>query len=467
MIKRNQPILNVLNAATDGVILFASYFVASWIRFGVMKGHLSLADAWSIHYREMFLIYSLMMVIVFFVRGAYGSKRKQDIHKEVTQVIYLNCIGIILFTSIQYFTKAGVFSRLTYLFFYLVSTTALVIKKVALKKALYAFRTNGKNLKHVVVVGNGNLAKQYCDAVKNTPEYGYQVDGYVSKVARDGLGKNLGTYEDLPEILDNSEIDELIVALEPHEFHFMSQVISSSEKSGVKVSVIPFYNYYLPANPVVEEIDNIKLFALRTTPFDDILNAFVKRLFDIVVSLILIIISSPVMLFAAIGTKITGGPGPIIFKQERVGLNRKVFTMYKFRSMRMNDEENKAWSQNTDSRKTKFGSFIRKFSIDELPQFFNVLKGDMSIIGPRPEIPYFVEQFKEEIPMYMIRHLVRPGITGWAQVNGYRGDTSIKKRIECDIWYIEHWSLMLDIIIVFRTVFGGMINSEKVGNQEQ
>ena len=167
----------------------------------------------------------------------------------------------------------------------------------------------------------------------------------------------------------------------------------------------------------------------------------------------------------ALMIKLTGGKGPVIFKQERIGRNRVPFTMYKFRSMKVNSEENTAWSTNTDTRKTAFGSFIRKFSIDELPQFFNVLKGDMSLIGPRPEIPHYVDQFKEEIPMYMIRHLVRPGITGWAQVNGYRGNTSIKKRIEYDIWYIEHWSPQLDLVIVFRTVFGGLINSEKVGKQ--
>ena len=167
------------------------------------------------------------------------------------------------------------------------------------------------------------------------------------------------------------------------------------------------------------------------------------------------------MLLAAVGVKLSS-PGPIIFRQKRVGLNKKPFYMYKFRSMRVNAASDTGWSTNSDPRKTRFGSFIRKFSIDELPQFFNVLKGDMSLVGPRPELPHFVDQFKEEIPLYMVKHQVRPGITGWAQVNGLRGDTSIKERIEHDVYYIENWSILLDIKILFLTLFKGFVNQEKL-----
>ena len=182
---------------------------------------------------------------------------------------------------------------------------------------------------------------------------------------------------------------------------------------------------------------------------------------DIAGALVLIVLSSPVMLLAAVGVKLSS-PGPIIFRQKRVGLNKKPFYMYKFRSMRVNTASDTGWSTNSDPRKTRFGSFIRKFSIDELPQFFNVLKGDMSLVGPRPELPHFVDQFKEEIPLYMVKHQVRPGITGWAQVNGLRGDTSIKERIEHDVYYIENWSILLDIKILFLTLFKGFVNQEKL-----
>ena len=164
----------------------------------------------------------------------------------------------------------------------------------------------------------------------------------------------------------------------------------------------------------------------------------------------------------AIGVKLSS-PGPVLFKQIRVGYNRKEFQMLKFRSMRVNEKQDTAWSTNRDSRKTVYGSFIRKFSLDELPQLFNVLKGDMSLVGPRPELPHFVEKFREEIPLYMVKHQVRPGITGWAQINGFRGDTDVARRIELDLWYIDHWSIALDLKILLKTVFGGkMVNSEEI-----
>jgi len=239
-------------------------------------------------------------------------------------------------------------------------------------------------------------------------------------------------------------------------------VIQLCEKSGTKVSVIPFYNDVIPTRAIVDNIGAIKLIQLRTTPLDEPFNAALKRGFDILVSLLGLIVLSPLMLIIAVAIKLSS-PGPVLFKQERVGLNKKHFTMLKFRSMKVNDAQDTAWSKDEDSRRTAVGSILRKFSLDELPQLFNVLGGDMSLIGPRPEIPFFVEQFRETVPLYMVKNQVRPGITGWAQVNGYRGDTSIPKRIEHDIWYIENWSFGLDMKIILMTVFGGMINREVVG----
>ena len=240
----------------------------------------------------------------------------------------------------------------------------------------------------------------------------------------------------------------------------MAQIIQTCEKDGTKLSVVPYYTKYLSSNPQIDNANGLALINLRRIPLDNLGNAFIKRTTDILTSLLLIALTSPLMLVAAIGVKLSS-PGPIIFKQERVGKDKKTFYMYKFRSMKTNSSENTGWSKNEDNRKTWFGSLIRKCSIDELPQFFNVLKGDMSLIGPRPELPFFVEQFKEEIPRYMVKHQVRPGITGWAQVNGLRGDTSIKKRIEYDLYYIENWTLAFDLRILFMTVFC-MFNKEKI-----
>ena len=253
----------------------------------------------------------------------------------------------------------------------------------------------------------------------------------------------------------------MVCALDISESEHLKQVIADCEKTGSKVSIIPFCYKYISSRPYIDQLENIPLINVRRIPLDNMGNAFLKRGMDIIGSLILILLSSPLMLFAAVGVKLTSR-GPVIFKQKRVGLNKKLFTMYKFRSMKLNTESGTAWSKNADPRKTKFGSFLRKFSIDELPQFYNVLKGDMSLVGPRPEIPFFVDSFQEQIPLYMVKHQVKPGITGLAQVRGYRGDTSIEKRIECDIEYIENWNLLLDIQILLQTAFKAFKNDEQL-----
>ena len=209
----------------------------------------------------------------------------------------------------------------------------------------------------------------------------------------------------------------------------------------------------------MDDLDGLSVIDTRRVPLDNWVKSALKRAFDVVFAMAAIVVTSPVMLVAVVMIKLTS-PGPVIFRQERVGLNRKTFMMYKFRSMHVqtDDEEREQWTTKNDSRKTKWGALMRKTSIDELPQFFNVLKGDMSVVGPRPERPFFVEKFREEVPRYMIKHQVRPGITGWAQVNGLRGDTSIEDRIAHDLYYIENWTFGFDLRIIFLTVFKGLVN---------
>ena len=231
------------------------------------------------------------------------------------------------------------------------------------------------------------------------------------------------------------------------------------EKAGVHTKFIPDYNHVIPTKPYTEDLDGLPIIHVRHVPLSSSLNNAVKRTIDVVGSLFGLIILAIPMLIVALIIKITS-PGPLIFKQERIGLHNKAFQMYKFRSMRVQDasEEKKAWTTKNDPRVTPIGKFMRKTNIDELPQLVNVLRGDMSLVGPRPERPFFVKKFQEVIPRYMIKHQVRPGMTGWAQVNGYRGDTSIVKRIECDLYYVENWTLWLDFKILFLTFFGRSVN---------
>ncbi|MEG2678886.1 MAG: exopolysaccharide biosynthesis polyprenyl glycosylphosphotransferase, partial [Oscillospiraceae bacterium] len=304
-------------------------------------------------------------------------------------------------------------------------------------------------------------AAQYAAVIHVQRDFGYQLIGYLADTQNLPNTAYLGKFSALESVLQTNNPDEVVAALDAGDYHQMESIIAACEKTGCKLSILPFYSKFLPAHPDIDEVGGLMLINLRRIPLDNLFYAFIKRATDLIGSVLLIVLTSPIMLFAAIGIKCTS-PGPVIFRQERVGLNKKPFVMYKFRSMRLNDESTTAWSTDQDPRKTKFGAFLRKFSIDELPQFFNVLFGSMSLVGPRPELPHFVSQFQDSVPLYMVKHQVRPGITGWAQVHGLRGDTSIPARVEHDIWYIEHWTWALDIKILFMTIFKGLVNGESL-----
>lgn len=269
----------------------------------------------------------------------------------------------------------------------------------------------------------------------------------------------IGQIDNLFYILPENKLDEIAVTLALENYGRLEEIVNLCEKSGVHTKFIPDYNSVIPSKPYTEDLNGLPVINIRHVPLTNTLNMVAKRAFDIVFGAIALVIFSPVLLVTALLIKCTS-EGPVIFKQERVGLHNKPFQMYKFRTMELQkpSEEKKEWTTRDDPRVTKVGRVLRRTSIDELPQLFNVLLGDMSLVGPRPERPFFVEKFKEEIPRYMIKHQVRPGMTGWAQVNGYRGDTSIRKRIDCDLYYIENWTMGLDIKILFLTIFKGFVN---------
>ena len=303
------------------------------------------------------------------------------------------------------------------------------IFKELIRAILKKYRKQGYNQKHILLVGYSQAAEGYLDRVITHPEWGYIVNGILADNVPDeteyrGI-KVLGGTEALAQILPENKMDEIVITLGLSEYHKLAHIVNMCEKSGVHTKFVPDYNNVIPTKPYTEDIQGLPVINIRRVPLNDPLNKWMKRGVDIFGAFVAIILFSPVMVATAIMIKKTS-PGPLIFSQERVGLQNKPFKMYKFRSMVVQDEkkEKKGWTTKDDPRVTTVGRFIRKTSIDELPQLFNVLRGDMSLVGPRPERPQFVEKFKEEIPRYMIKHQVRPGLTGWAQVNGYRGDTS-------------------------------------------
>ena len=273
--------------------------------------------------------------------------------------------------------------------------------------------------------------------------------------------KVLGRINNLSVILPENKLDEIAITLGLNEYFRLEEIVAMCEKSGVHTQFVPDYHNIIPTKPYTEDLQGLPVINIRYVPLSNTFNAMLKRIVDIFGALVAIILFSPVMLFSCIMIKLTS-PGPLIYRQTRVGLHNKPFEMYKFRSMEVQTEEKekKAWTVKNRPACDGIWKIHAPYQLDELPQLFNILKGDMSLVGPRPERPFFVEKFREEIPRYMVKHQVRPGLTGWAQVNGYRGDTSIRKRIDCDLYYIENWSIGLDIKIIFLTFFKGFINKK-------
>ena len=338
-----------------------------------------------------------------------------------------------------------------------------LLSRYIIRRILKTNRKKGRNIKHTVFIGFSTSAAAYIDRIKSNPQWGLKVHGIFDDLVSDNFEyrgiKKIGTLSDLAAYLEKTSLDEVAITLNLNEYHKLEQIVAICEKSGVHTKFVPDYYNFISTNPYTEDLDGLPVINIRNVPLTNTMNKLIKRLIDIIGSIIALILFSPIMLIVAILVK-KSSPGPIIFAQERIGLGNKPFKMYKFRSMGVQDpkKEAKEWTTKNDVRVTPVGRVIRKTSLDELPQFWNVLKGDMSLIGPRPERPLFVEKFKEEIPRYMIKHQVRPGLTGWAQVNGFRGDTSIKKRIEYDLYYIENWTMGLDFKILFLTFFKGFVN---------
>ena len=468
MIKDNQQHFNRLQVVMDAVVVIVSYAFAWWLKFssGFVDKEIGVLS-FEFYMRALILIVPLY-ILLYYAFNLYTPKRVQGRRLELSNIILSNTVGLLIlmagfFLALSYSEQLKNFSRSMFIYFFLINIVFEEIERLVIRAFLRSIRKNGYNQKHILLVGYSKAAEQYIDRIKQNPQWGYSIRGILDdNIARGTMYKGvkvIGSVGNLPYILPENRLDEIAITLGLEEYYKLEKIVTECEKSGVHTKFIPDYGNIIPTRPYTEDLLGLPVINIRYVPLSNTFNALIKRLTDIVGSIICIIIFSPVMLVSAILVKATSS-GPLIFKQERVGLHNKPFQMYKFRTMyvQTEEEERKGWTQKNDPRVTSVGRFLRKTSLDEFPQLFNVLKGDMSLVGPRPERPQYVEKFREEIPRYMIKHQVRPGMTGWAQVNGYRGDTSIRKRIEHDLYYIENWTLGLDMKILFLTVFKGFIN---------
>ena len=468
MIKDNQKGFNRFHVALDAAVTAASYFLAWYLmleaRIFPVQGEVLAPQ-----YYFVALIFIVPVYLVLYgVFHLYTPKRVQGRRVEFANICKANAIGLLLFTMVLFAIRNqnpffNEFATRVVLGFFAINTFMITLERNVIRMVLRSLRSKGYNQKHILLIGYSRAAEGFIDRVLANPEWGYRIRGILDDYHKTGDGyRNIpvvGTISQLNRFLESNTLDEIAITLSIKEYGNLEQIVAACEKSGVHTKFIPDYNNIIPTRPYTEDLQGLPVIHIRHVPLTNLLNATIKRCVDIVGAICGLVIFSPVMLITAVLVKLTS-PGPVIFSQERVGLHNRTFKMYKFRSMEVQkpSEEKSKWTTPHDPRVTPVGRFIRKTSIDEMPQFFNILIGDMSLVGPRPERPFFVERFKEEIPRYMIKHQVRPGLTGWAQVNGYRGDTSITKRIEHDLYYIENWSLGFDFKILFLTVFKGFIN---------
>lgn len=461
MIKDNQKLLNKIHLLLDAVVIVVAYVLAWMVKFEfgrVSGGVLPRED-----YFAALILLVPGYVFLYSAFQLYTPKRTTRTKVEIYTVFKANTVGIFCYFAALYVMHQADYSRSMIAIFYVLNIVLASGYRIVLRDLLRHFRKKGYNLKHVLLVGYSRAAEQYIERIKQNPAWGYHITGVLddhvgTDVSFQGI-QVIGEVDELYRLLPENNLDEIAITLSLNDYDRLEEIVSFCEKSGVHTKFIPDYNAVIPTKPYTEDLDGLPVINIRNVPLTSGWNQFIKRSMDLFGATVALILFSPIMLVCAVLVKLTS-PGPVLFKQERIGLHNRPFYMYKFRSMRMQtvEDEAKGWTVKNDPRVTGIGKFMRKTSIDELPQLINILKGDMSLIGPRPERPQFVEKFKEEIPRYMVKHQVRPGLTGWAQVNGYRGDTSIRKRIEHDIYYIENWTLGLDIKIIILTFVKGFIN---------
>lgn len=463
MIRQNQRFFNLSLVIIDILVIAFSLICAWFVRFQsnliIHEPNLGFE-----YYLLSLLIIIPVYILLYDVFGLYQPQRTKSIRSLPVSIIKANAMGLLMLVTFLFITAQVDYSRYLLAMFAVFSTIFSTIERIIFRQSLRLIRSKGFNIKYILMVGGGVLGEKVANKLNQREYLGYDIIGFLDDNIEKGHkiadSQVIGTIDDLCDVILTNQVDKVIITISPRHYVLLESIIDLCERYGVKAEIVPDYYRYFPAKHYIDMIDDIPIIDVRYVPLDSSFKKVIKRISDLLFAVIGITVLSPVLLITAIIIKLSS-PGPIIFKQERIGFNRKKFVMYKFRSMKIQDKEAEKhrWTVKDDPRTTKFGSFIRKTSIDELPQLFNILKGDMSLIGPRPERPYFVEKFREEVPDYMIKHHVRPGMSGWAQVHGWRGNTSIKKRIEFDIYYVENWTLFLDVKIFFLTLIKGLINN--------
>lgn len=464
MLKRYQSVVCEVFRVADAVIIVASWFAAYWLRFywtPIEFGGSGEMPAFET-YSSLAPLVGVLWVTVFTLMRLYESQRLTKLRTELAITLQAHLVATFLFIAITYTFKEYHYSRLVIAYFGSLGALALLGFRILLRTVLRHLRSNGYNLRHLLIVGEGNQVQQLVEHLEGTVELGLRVTGVVTAKAHGQktlFGKRvLGSYENLDEVLEDYKVDGVLVALPLSRQHIARKILTALADEPIEVHVLPDIGEYATLGCEVERFYGLPVLRINESPMNG-WAAFLKRSTDFLAALVGMILISPLLLLIALAVKLTS-KGPVLYAQERMGLDGKTFNMLKFRSMRIDaeTESGAVWARKGDDRCTPLGAFLRKTSLDELPQLWNVVRGDMSLVGPRPERPVFVNRFRKEIPHYMLRHKVKAGITGWAQINGWRGNTSLDRRIECDLYYIQHWSYLFDLKILTMTLWKGFVN---------
>lgn len=413
---------------------------------------------------ESYLFFGVLLVVMqiaaFFIVNVYEPSRFTSFLDEVGPIILGILLNLLLSFSVLFFLQISQIARILPLLY---SVNALVLTSVghALLRGFIRWRlSHNSKLHRVIILGSGRTAARLARLLTEQKILGFDVLGFIREQQdREGLEPDLGHIDQIEDIVDKYRPHTLVFATGTGGHKELPSILGICDKHGVHLKIVPGYEDLIAINGQVENMGGFTIISIRDIPARLGINRLIKRSFDVVFSLLFLIVFSPVFLIAALLIKFTS-KGPVFFVQERVGLDGRTFPILKFRTMYVQEKQQSdlVWTTKNDPRVTPIGRLLRKSSIDEFPQFLNVLVGHMSVVGPRPERPYYVEKFKELYPSFKRRHAVKAGITGWAQVNGLRGDTSIQERIEADIYYIENWSLWLDLRIILMTPFKGMFS---------
>lgn len=463
MLRERRQIFELLMVASDIVVISLAWVCAYWVRFDLELFPVEKGIPAITNYLSLIVFIVFIWPVVFRRLGLYQAMRGAARTKEVWLLIQGNSLGILLFLALVYLfrEKTVPFSRLVFLYFWVLATVFTVLERAFVRALLREVRRKGYNLRYMVVIGTGKVADDIIGRVQAHAELGIQILGCFAREASPEVVTGprgvpiIGGYDDVGPYLTSIQVDQVVVAMPLEDHSLLPKVMEHTRLSMAEVKIVPDHYQFISLAGAVEEFEGIPVLNVQTTPLDGPGRIF-KRGFDLTLAVFAVAVLLPVCLVIALLIKLTSR-GPVMYWQERVSLDGTPFSIAKFRTMRLDAEDNgPGWTTPADDRVTPLGRILRRLSLDELPQILNVIKGDMSFVGPRPERPVFIREFRQRIPRYMLRHKVPAGITGWAQIHGWRGDTSIDTRIEFDLFYIRNWSLLLDLKILWLTLVRGL-----------